>query len=139
MVDKNKGEVFSYNTSSRVKRVHVTGLNQPRTVSYLVYNSAAYFIVCETGENVVKVYSSSWNFLWNIRGNGTEQLDIPKCAIPFPDGRVIIADTGNNRVRCLESRASLFGICLRYPKITCIPRLPSPICIHICGLSTTVN
>ena len=112
LADLNKGEIFSYNVTSKNKQVHLTGLNQPSSVSFMTYNSHLYYIVCDYGNHQVHVYNSSWSLyktLGGTLGSGDGQFDIPWSAIGLPDGSVIIIDYNNHRV-------SLFNIHGRFSR-----------------------
>ena len=106
LADLNKGEIFSYNVTSKNKQVHLTGLNRPSSVSFMTYNSHLYYVVCEWLHHQVHVYNSSWSLyktLGDTYGSGDGQLYYPRSAIGLPDGSVIISDSDNYRV-------SLFNI-----------------------------
>ena len=99
-----KGEIFSYNVTSKYKQVHLTGLNVPTSVSFMTYNSHLY-IVSVINDHQVLIYNSSWSLYKTLggKGSGDGQLDNPVSAIGLPDGSIIITDSLNNRV-------SLFNI-----------------------------
>ena len=106
LADYNKGEIFSYNVSSKNKQVHLTGLLLPISVSFMTYNSHLYYVVCERGRHQVHVYNSNWGLyktLGGTQGSGDGQLQNPLSAIGLPDGSVIISDFNNRRI-------SLFNI-----------------------------
>ena len=108
----NKGEIFSYNVTSKNKQVHLTGLNHPTSVSFMTYNSHLYYIVCEEYRHQVLIYNSSWSLyktLGGTEGSDDGELWFPHSAIGLPDGSVIISDFGNPRV-------SLFNIKGRFIK-----------------------
>ena len=100
-----KGEIFSYNVTSKNKQVHLTGLITPTSVSFMTYNSHLYYVVCVWGHHQVRVYNSSWGLYQTLGGlgSGDGQLDWPYSAIGLPDGSIIISDSDNQRV-------SLFNI-----------------------------
>ena len=101
LADWDKSEIFSYNVTSKNKTVHLDGLNEPTSVSFMTYNSHLYYIVCEHDRHQVLVYNSSWGWyktLGGTRGSGDGQLDWPYTAIGFIDGSVIISDEYNYRV-----------------------------------------
>ena len=102
LADFAKGEIFSYNVTSKNKQVHLTGLSRPTSVSFMTYNSHLYYIVCERGRHQVHVYNSSWSLYKTLGGygSGDGQLDWPQSAIGLIDGTVIITDYDNARV-CL--------------------------------------
>ena len=104
LAGNSKGEIFSYNVTSKNKQVHLTGLYRPTSVSFMTYNSHLYYVVCQVHQ--VRVYNSTWSLyktLGGTRGSGDGQLSFPNAAIGLPDGSVIISDWDNNRV-------SLFNI-----------------------------
>ena len=107
LADSSKGEIFSYNVTSKNKQVHLTELWLPTSVSFMTYNSYLYYIVCEWRRHQIRVYNNStWGLyqaLGGTRGSGNGQLDNPYSAIGLPDGSVIITDFNNNRI-------SLFNI-----------------------------
>ena len=106
LADIDKGEIFSYNVTSKYKQVHLTGLSLPYSVSFMTYNSHLYYAVSETGRHQVHVYNSTWSLyqtLGGTRGSGDGQLQFPYSTIGLPDGSIIISDFGNQRV-------SLFNI-----------------------------
>ena len=105
LADCYKGEIFSYNVTSKNKQVHLTGLRGPSSVSFMTYNSHIYYVVCERGRHQVHVYNSTWSLYQTLGGygSGDGQLDRPVTAIRLPDGSFIITDSGNNHV-------SLFNI-----------------------------
>ena len=99
-------EIFSYNVTSKNKQVHLTGLRDPTSVSFMTYNSHLYYIVCKNDRFQVLVYNSTWSLyktLGGTRGSGDGQLSLPLSAIGLPDGSIIISDRNNARV-------SLFNI-----------------------------
>ena len=105
LVDYSKGEIFSYNVTSKNKQVHLTGLSRPSSVSFMTYNSHLYYVVCERRRNQVNVYNSTWGLYQTLGGHGSGdgQFNRPWSAIGLPDGSVIISDYYNRRV-------SLFNI-----------------------------
>ena len=103
LADTDKGEIFSYNVTSKNKQVHLTGLRWPPSVSYMTYNSHLYYIVCEQWNHQVLIYNSTWSLyktLGDNKGSGDGQLRWPYSAIGLIDGTVIILDSENMRV-CL--------------------------------------
>ena len=100
LVDYWKREIFSYNVTSKTKEVHLTGLNWVRSISFIIYNSHIYYVVCEPGSHQVHVYNSTWA-LYKIlggRGSGDGQFERPYSAIGLPDGSVIISERNNKRL-----------------------------------------
>ena len=106
LADFNKGEIFSYNVTSKNKQVHLTGLRHPSSVSFMTYNSHLYYIVCEElPPPQVRIYNSTWSLyqtLGGTEGSGDGQLERPVTAIGLP-GPVIISFQYNKSV-------SLFNI-----------------------------
>ena len=103
LADWGKGEIFSYNVTSKNKQVHLIGLKNPSSVSVMTYNSHLYYVVCEQWNNQVFIYDSTWGLckiLGDTGGPGDGQLNSPISAIGLPDGSVIISDWGNYHV-CL--------------------------------------
>ena len=105
LVDFGKGEIFSYNVTSKNKQVHLTRLDRPASVSFMTYNSHLYYVVCERHRHQVHVYNSTWSLYQTLggEGSGDGQLGSPWSAIVLPYGSVIISDPDNHRV-------SLFNI-----------------------------
>ena len=105
LADWAKGEIFSYNVTSKNKQVHLTGLSSPSGVSFMTYNYHLYYVVCDWLHVQVHVYNSTWGLYQTLGGTGSGdgQLYFPYSAIGLPDGSVIISDTDNHRV-------SLFNI-----------------------------
>ena len=105
LADWDKDEIFSYNVTSKNKQVHLTGLRNPTSVSFMTYNSHLYYVVCDAGRDQVHVYNSTWGLYKTLggQGSGDRQLVKPRSAIGLPDGSIIISDWDNYRV-------SLFNI-----------------------------
>ena len=100
LADRAKGEIFSYNVTSKNKQVHLTRLKAPTSVSFMTYNSHLYYVVCQGYQ--VHVYNSTWGLYQTLGGPGTGngQLGRPYSAIGLPGRLVTINDVGNNRL-CL--------------------------------------
>ena len=129
LADDSKGEIFSYNVTSKNKQVHLTGLSGPTSVSFMTYNSHLYYIVCDWYRHQVLIYNSTWSLYKTLGGNkgsGDGQLSYPQSAIGLPDGSIIISDRGNNRV-------SLFNIHGRFIRhiLTRSDRLSRPVAMSI--------
>ena len=106
LADYDKGEIFSYNVTSKNKQVHRTGLRNPSSVSFMTYNSHIYYIVTEYVLHRVNVYNSTWGLYKTVggtKGSDDGQFQNPLSAIGLPNGYVMISDWLNNRV-------SLFSI-----------------------------
>ena len=101
LADYWKGEIFSYNVTSKNKEVHLTGLSHPTSVSFMTYNSHLYYVVCQQSLHQVHVYNFTWGLYQTLgtgRGFDDGQLYFPYSAVGLPDGSVIIIDNYNNRV-----------------------------------------
>ena len=101
LADHTKGEIFSYNVTSKIKQVHLTGLIYPSSVSFLTYNSHLYYIVCKQMHHQVLIFNSTWGLyktLGGTRGSGDGQFNRPNTSIGLPDGSIVICDVYNNRV-----------------------------------------
>ena len=106
LADLDKGEIFSYNVTSKNKQVHLTGLLYPSSVSFMTYNSHLYYVVCEARRHQVLIYNSTWSLYKTLggKGSGDGQLYYPLSAIGLPDGSVIITDRSNYRVSLFNIR-----------------------------------
>ena len=113
LADSVKGEIFSYNVTSKNKQVHLTGLVLPSSVSFMTYNSHLYYVVCMHYLHQVRVYNSTWGLYKTLGGalgfhawssyytsrpSGDGQLYFPHSAIGLPNGSVIISDNYKNRI-----------------------------------------
>ena len=108
LTDWSKGEIFSYDVTSKNKQVHLTGLRNPTSISFMTYNSHLYYVVCERGRHQVLVYNSTWSLYKTLghKGSGDGQLSYPQSAIGLPDGSVIITDQLNQRVSLFNIKGS---------------------------------
>ena len=112
LCDFSKGEVFTFKPSTGQKEVRVTGLNAPRSVSYLFYNQSVFYIVCEGGRHRINVYDNIWKHIRTISSivsNSGESIN-PQAAIVSDEDTIIIADYHNRRV----SEFSFNGTFLRH-------------------------
>ena len=112
LCDLHKDEVFTFKPSMGQKKVHVTGLSYPRSVSYLFYNNTVYYIVCEEEGHRINVYNNTWDRIRTIgrRGSDDGELNDPTSAIVSDEDTIIISDYGNNRI----SEFSFNGTFLRH-------------------------
>ena len=110
LCDVNKGEVFSFKPFTGLKKVRITGLIQPTSVSYFFNNHTVYYI--EYGRHRINVYNQTWDLIRTIstRGSNDEELDYPQSTIVSNEDTIIIADWKNDRV----SEFSLNGTFLRH-------------------------
>ena len=108
LADRDRGEVFTYRLSTNTKHVHLTGLKVPRSVSHCLYNNQTYYIVCEDGAHLVKIYDQKWVLLRTI-GNGelgspvvydnpVDTLGSTTSAVVTTEGHILVADWTNRRV-----------------------------------------
>ena len=100
LCDYIKGEVFTFKPSTGQKKVRVTGLRYPRSVSYFIYNQTVFYIVCEEMRHRINVYDHTWNLLRTMgsRGSFDGELSQPSAAIVSDEGTIIITDRLNYRV-----------------------------------------
>ena len=100
LCDLNKHEVFTFKPSTRQKKVRITGLRYPRSVSYLIYNNTMYYIVCEYGNHRITVYNNTWDRIRSIGkwGFNDGELNNPQSAIVSDEDTIIISDYGNHRI-----------------------------------------
>ena len=98
LADWEKHEVFTYRLSTKHKEVHVRGLKNPRSVSYIFDGDNTFYLVC--GGNEVRVYNSTWGLVRKIGKTGSrkEKLAMPTSAIILPDRNVIISDYWERRL-----------------------------------------
>ena len=92
--DFNKGEVFSYNLTSRHKQVLLTGLSSPTSVSYSFCNNSTHYIVCQHGRHTISIYNSSWDLVSSFGGYGSH----PFAAIMSYDNTILVSDYYNHRI-----------------------------------------
>ena len=125
LADWSKGEIFSYNVTSKNKQVHLTGLSDPTSVSFMTYNSHLYYIVCEPGRHQVSVYNATWGLHQTLGGWGSDdgQLLRPSSAIGLPDGSVIISDEDNYRICLYTIQGKFVRHLLRLSNGLRLPRL----------------
>ena len=112
LCDYRKGDVFTFTPSTGQKQVRVTGLNTPRSVSYLFYNHTVFYIVCEGGRHRINVYDNIWKHIRTISSivsNSGEYIN-PQAAIVSDEDTIIIADYHYRRV----SEFSFNGTFLRH-------------------------
>ena len=93
LADKKRGEIFTFDLVKNVKTVHLTGLDEPVSVTYTNSRFETAYVVCEQGAGVVKTYNASWHHLKTIRSNQEEFL--PRVALMSPRGTLLVADAGN--------------------------------------------
>ena len=100
LCDLHKGEVFTFKPSTGQKKVRITGLSYPRSVSYLFYNNTVYYIVCDSGNHRINVYNNRWDRIRTIgtRGSNDGELNQPLSAIVSDEDTIIISDYYNHRI-----------------------------------------
>ena len=100
LCDYRKGEAFTFKPSTGQKKVRITGLRYPISVSYLFYNHTVYYIVCEEGWDRIIVYNNTWDRIRTIARYGSDdgELNQPVSAIVSAEDTIIISDYSNNRV-----------------------------------------
>ena len=112
LCDLSKHEVFTFKPSTGQKKVRITGLRSPLSVSYLIYNNTVYYIVCEARGHRITVYNNTWDRIWAIgrRGSNEGELNHPASAIVSDEDTIIISDLYNYRI----SEFSFNGTFLRH-------------------------
>ena len=100
LCDSSKGEVFTFKPSTGQKKVRITGLRFPRSVSYFLYNNTVYYIVCEEFGHRITVYNNTWDLIRTIerRGSNDGELDRPVSAIVSDEDTIIISGNSNHLV-----------------------------------------
>ena len=100
LCDVSKGEVFTFKPSTGQKKVRITGLRGPISVSYLFYSNTVYYIVCEQSNHRIIVYNNTWDLIRTIgrRGSNDGELNYPESAIVSDEDTIIISDLYNHRV-----------------------------------------
>ena len=100
LADFDKGKVFFYYFASGDKQVHVSDLFFPKSVSYMFSGDSVYYVVCESGFDMIHVYDSSWNIVSSFGDSGSEdgELDSPYAAIVTSTNTIIVSDFYNNRL-----------------------------------------
>ena len=100
LCDWRKGDVFTFKPSTRDKKVHVTGLRNPRSVTYFFYNQTVFYIVCERDRHRIHVYNQTWGLIRTIGTKGSKdgELRYPSSAIVSDEDTIIISDHYNDRV-----------------------------------------
>ena len=100
LCDWRKGEVFTFKPSTGQKKVRITGLSRPTSVSYIFYNNTVYYIVCEYGNHRITVYNNTWNRIRTIGRYASDdgELNGPTSAIVSDEDTIIISDYLNHRI-----------------------------------------
>ena len=100
LCDLYKDEVFTFKPSTGQKKVRITGLSGPRSVSYLFYNNTVYYIVCEQVGHRITVYNNTWDRIRTIGryGSNDGELNNPTSAIVSDEDTIIISDHNNHRI-----------------------------------------
>ena len=102
LCDWSKGEVFTFKPSSGQKKVRITGLSVPRSVSYFFKDNFkdSYYIICEQFNHRITVYNNKWTRIRRIgrRGSDDGKINQPESAIVSEEDTIIISDYLNHRV-----------------------------------------
>ena len=103
--DFGKGEIFSYSLTSGNKQVHVTGLSNPTSVSYMFLDLSTYYIVCEGYADRVNIYNSSWGFVSSFGGYGYGDGDLfdPYSVVLSSNNSIIVSEVANERMSVFTS------------------------------------
>ena len=112
LCDQYKNEVFTFKPSTGQKQVHVTGLNTPTSVSYLINNHTVFYIVCEEFKHRINIYTNTWDHIKAVgsKGSNDGELNYPASAIVSDENSLIISDRDNHRI----SEFSINGTFLRH-------------------------
>ena len=100
LVDRNKGDVITYNMKTRNKHVVIDKLNRPTSVDKAVTDQGVFYIVNEWRADTVHVYNDRWRLVTSIGGKGDRdgRLNYPQTARVLPDNTVIVTDCNNHRI-----------------------------------------
>ena len=103
LCDFNKGQVFTYNLSTKQKLVRLTRTHRNtnyNSVSYFFQKNMTFFIVCDYGRSQVYVYNATWHLVRSIGrpGSADGELKNPQAAIVSEENTIIVSDTENHRV-----------------------------------------
>ena len=111
LCDYYQDEVFTFKPSTGQKKVRITGLSYPRSVSYLLYNNNI-FNVCDSGNQSITVYNNTWDLMRTIGRtlSGDGELNRPMSVNVSDEDTIFLADIFNGGV--LEF--SFNGTFLRY-------------------------
>ena len=112
LCDLLKGEVFAFKPSTGQKKVRITGLQSPFSVSYLFFNNTVYYIVCEYGNHRISVYKKTWDRIRTIGRyvSNDGEFNSPVSAIVSDEDTIIISDHRDHHV----SEFSFNGTFLRH-------------------------
>ena len=110
--DEGKGEVFTFNPTTGQKKVRITGLSSPASVSYFFLNHIVYYIVCEAGRSTINIYDNTWGRIRTISAMDSkdQKLAYPLAAVVTEEGTIIVSDFTEHRV----SEFSFNGTFLRH-------------------------
>ena len=100
LVDRLRGEVFTYCMSDQHKDIKIKKLNHPTCVTKTETNQGALYLVCEAGNNKLHIYSSSWTLQRSIGslGSGYGQFMLPWYVQVLPTNNILVADRNNHRI-----------------------------------------
>ena len=100
LVDRDKGEVITYNMKTRNKHVVIDKLRYPTSVDKAVTDQGVFYIVNEEGAHTVSVYNDRWRLVRSIGGQGDSdgRLYKPDAARVLPDNTIVVTDYWNHRI-----------------------------------------
>ena len=100
LVDKDKGEVITYNLKTRNKHVVIDKLRVPTSVDKAVTDQGVFYIVSEQLAHTIRVYNDRWRLVTSIGGRGGDdgRLNNPQTARVLPDNTIIVIDYSNHRI-----------------------------------------
>ena len=101
LINRREGTVFTYNMKTKKEEIKITGLNDPVHVFRCDMDGQPVYVVTKGGGGChIKIYNSDWNLMreFGRRGRGDGELWYPECTVILPNGDLLVADTGNNRI-----------------------------------------
>ena len=102
LADIGKHEVFTYNLSTNKKKIRVSGISYPTSVTYSFYKNMTYYIVCTLRERCINVYDSQWHFLRRFGPNDTRSY--PMSAIVTSEETILVVYSNRVSEYTLEGR-----------------------------------
>ena len=92
--------MFTFKPSTQQKKVRITGLRGPRSVSYLIHNNTVYYIVCDSSNHRITVYNNTWDRIRTIGREGSDdgEFNHPVSAIVSDEDTIIVSDWFYHRI-----------------------------------------
>ena len=97
--------VYTYNISSKTKKVRVDNLNKPSSVTPGCVDGSVVYVVNDLVAHKVHVYNASWSLVKSFgeQGKGSGQLYYPHVAVMSDQGYIFVAENMNHRVSMFTS------------------------------------